>query len=74
MRLNIAFIVEMIYKKLWKLIIDKNLKKSDVRKATGISVSTFSKMNRNEYVALKILIKLYTALDCELIDIVEIVR
>lgn len=62
------------YKKLWMLIIEKDLKKSQVRQRANISASTFSKMNKNEYVALDVLVRLCIILDCELSDIVEIVR
>ena len=62
------------YKKLWMLIIEKDLKKSQVRQMANISASTFSKMSKNEYVALDILVRLCIALECELSDIVEIVR
>jgi len=62
------------YKKLWKLIIDKDMSRADIRKAAGVSASTFSKMNKNEYVALDVLVKLCITLDCELSDIVEIMH
>lgn len=62
------------YKKLWKLIIDKDLKKSDVRKSANISASTFSKMSKNEYVALEVLVRLCDVLNCDIGDIVEVVR
>lgn len=62
------------YKKLWKLLIDKDMKKADVRKLSNISASTFAKMTRNEYVAMDVLIRICTALDCSFDDIVEIVR
>jgi len=62
------------YKKLWMLIIEKDLKKSQVRQMAKVSASTFSKMSKNEYVALDVLVRLCIALDCELSDIVEIVR
>ena len=66
--------MSVTYKKLWKLLIDKELKKTEVRTAAGISPSTFSKMNRNEYVALEVLDKLCQTLNCDIGDIVEIVR
>lgn len=56
------------------LIIEKELKKAQVRQMANVSASTFSKMSKNEYVALDVLIRLCIALDCELCDIVEIVR
>lgn len=62
------------YKKLWMLIIEKDLKKTQVRQMANVSASTFSKMSKNEYVALDVLVRLCVALDCELSDIVEIVR
>lgn len=62
------------YKKLWMLIISKDLKKTQVREMAGVSASTFSKMSKNEYVALDVLVRLCIALDCELSDIIEIVR
>jgi len=62
------------YKKLWMLIIEKDLKKTQVRQMANVSASTFSKMSKNEYVALDVLVRLCIALDCELSDIVDIVR
>lgn len=62
------------YKKLWLLVIERDLKKSQVRQMANVSASTFSKMSKNEYVALDVLVRLCIALDCELSDIVDIVR
>ena len=66
--------MSVAYKKLWKLLIDRDLKKSEARIAAGISPSTFSKMNRNEYVALEVLEKLCRVLDCDIGDVVEVVK
>lgn len=60
------------YKKLWKLLIDKEMTKTDLRLATGIASSTLSKMSRNEYVSLEVLVRICCSLDCELSDIAEI--
>lgn len=62
------------YKKLWKLLIDREMSKTELRELSGVGASTFSKMNKNEYVSLEVLVKLCIALNCELGDIVEIVR
>lgn len=62
------------YKKLWMLIIEKDMTNAKVREAAGISSSTFSKMRRNEYVALDVLVRICKVLDCEIGDIVEIVK
>jgi len=62
------------YKKLWKLMIDKDISKTKLREESGVAASTFTKMHKNEYVSLEVLARLCIALDCELSDIVEIVR
>ena len=62
------------YKKLWKLIIDKDTTNVEVRKAAGISPATFTKLKKNEIVSLDILIKLCIFLDCEIGDVVEIIK
>jgi len=62
------------YKKLWKLIIDKEMTNVEVRKATGISPATFTKLKKNEVVSLDILLKLCKYLECDIGDIVEVVK
>lgn len=60
------------YKKLWKLIIDKDMTNVEVRKATGISPATFTKLKKNEMVSLEVLVKICQVLQCEIGDIIEI--
>jgi putative transcriptional regulator len=62
------------YKKLWKLMIDKDLTKSQLRKRAGVAPSTFSKMNKNELVSLEVLVRLCEVLNCDIGDVVEIDR
>lgn len=62
------------YKKLWKLIIDQDKTNVAVRKAAGISPATFTKLKKNEIVSLDVLIKLCMILDCEIGDIVEVIK
>ncbi len=62
------------YKKLWKLIIDKDMTNVEVRKATGISPATFTKLKKNEIVSLDILLKICKLLDCNIGDIVDAVK
>ena len=62
------------YKKLWKLLIDKDMTKTELRKQSEIASSTLSKMGRNEYVSLDVLVRICCILDCELSDISEIER
>ena len=61
------------YKKLWKLLIDRDMKNKDLLAAAGISQSSLSKMRRNENVNMDILVKVCTALNCDIGDIMEIV-
>ena len=62
------------YKKLWKLIIDQDKTNVEVRKSAGISPATFTKLKKNEIVSLDVLMKLCMILDCEIGDIVEIIK
>ncbi|MDH8678657.1 helix-turn-helix transcriptional regulator [Fusibacter bizertensis] len=62
------------YKRLWKLLIDKELKKTQLKDIAGVSSSTLAKLNKNEYVSLEVLVRLCKTLECELEDIVEIVH
>jgi DNA-binding Xre family transcriptional regulator len=60
------------YKPLWKLLIDKEMEKSELRTAAKIAGSTLAKMYRNEYVALDVLVRICNALHCQLSEIAEI--
>ena len=66
--------MKMSYKKLWKLLIDKDMNKTDLRKAAGISSSSLAKLGKEENVTTDVLLRICKALDCELDDIVEIER
>ena len=61
------------YNKLWKLLIDKNMKKKELGEAAGISNTLIAKLGKNENVTVEVLVKICTALDCTMDDIVEIV-
>jgi len=61
------------YKKLWKLLIDKDMKKKDLREQAGISHASVAKLGRNENVTTDILVKICKALNCDISDIMEIV-
>ena len=65
--------VAVSYKKLWKLLIDRDMKKKDLLVAAGISQSSLSKMGRNENVNTDILVKVCKALNCDIGDIMEII-
>ncbi len=62
------------YKKLWKLLIDKDMKKKDLREATGITTTALAKLGRNENVNTEILVKICKVLQCDISDIMEIVE
>ncbi len=60
------------YKRLFKLMIDKNMKKKDLRTLTGVSYSTLLKMENGEYVSLDVLDRICRSLHCQLSDIAEV--
>ena len=62
------------YNKLWKLLIDKNMNKQDLRKATGISTATIAKLGKGADVNTEILRRICVALDCEIGDIMEVIK
>ena len=62
------------YKKLWIMLIKKNMTKPQLRKLTGLSPATFTKLNKNEYVSLEILTRICKVLECNIGDIVDTVN
>ena len=62
------------YKKLWKLLIDHNMNKSDLAKAAKMSPNTVAKLGKNESVSLDILVRICQVLNCDIGVIVEVVR
>ncbi|MBQ7616186.1 MAG: helix-turn-helix transcriptional regulator [Butyrivibrio sp.] len=61
------------YKKLFKLMIDRDLKKKDLREMASIGNSTMSKLANDENVTMEVMAKICNALDCTMDDIVEII-
>ena len=66
--------MKISYKKLWVLLIQKDITKVTLRKELGISTSTMSKLNKGEDVALSVLLRICDYLDCDISDICEAVR
>ena len=62
------------YKKLFKLLIDRGMKKKDLQEAAGLSPASVTKLAKNEYVRLEVLVKVGCALDVDIGDIMEIVH
>ena len=61
------------YKKLWKLLIDKDMTAAQLRERTGIAPNTMTKLRRDEEVSMAVLIKICTALNANIGDIMEFV-
>ena len=64
--------IKITYKPLWKLLIDRGMTKTELRKKTQIAPSTFTKMNNEQQVSLDILARICKELDCGFDDIIEI--
>lgn len=65
--------MKVSYKKLWKLLIDREMKKRDLQETAGISSSSIAKLSKNEYVSMNVLVKVCTALNVDFADVIEIV-
>lgn len=61
------------YKKLFKLLIDRNMKKKDLQIAAGISPASTAKLGRDEYVSMEVLVKVCNALKVDVGEIMEII-
>ena len=66
--------MKISYNKLFKLLIDKDLKKTNLVKGAGISAGTLAKLSKNEYISMESLIKICSFLDCDIEDVVELIR
>ena len=61
------------YKKLWKLLIDKDMKKKDLQAAAGISWASVTKLSKGETVSMEVLMKVCKTLNCDIVDIMELI-
>lgn len=64
--------MDVSYKKLFKLLIDKDLKKTEFAKKVGIGQNTLAELSKNEYVSMEVLVRICRGLECSLDDICEI--
>lgn len=62
------------YNKLWKLLIDKDMKRKDLQEAAEISSASIAKLGKGENITTDVLLKICTALDCTLEDIMETIK
>lgn len=60
------------YNKLWKLLIDKNMNKKDLKEVSGISSASIAKLGRGENITTDVLLKICDALQCDISEIMEI--
>lgn len=61
------------YKKLWKLLIDRDMKRKDLQRVAGISAASITKLGKNQNVNTEIIRKICEALHCDICDVMEIV-
>lgn len=62
------------YNKLWKLLIDKNMTKTDLRLKADIGTATLAKLGKNEQVSLDVLLRICKILDCDISEIMELTK
>ena len=65
--------MEVSYKKLWKLLIDKDMKKKDLQAAAGISWASVTKLSKGETVSMEVLMKVCKTLNCNFGDIMDLI-
>ena len=66
--------MEFSYNKLWKLLIDKGMRKKDLIKATNMTSSTMAKLGKNQAVSMEVLGRIFEALYCNIGDIVDVIK
>lgn len=64
--------MDVSYNKLFKILIDKKMKKKDLQEAAGLSPASIAKLSKGQYVSMDVLVKICQALDADIGDIVEI--
>ena len=62
------------YNKLWKLLIDKEMKKKDLQEIAKLSSSSIAKLGKNQIVSIEVLLKICEALNCNIGDIVDAIK
>lgn len=62
------------YNKLWKLLIDRNMKRTDLKEISEISTASLAKLGKGENITTSVLLKICEALDCDVADIMEVIE
>ena len=65
--------MKVSYKKRWKLLNDRDMRKRDLQETAGISSTSIAKLSKNNYVSMDVLVKVCTALNVDFADVIEIV-
>lgn len=65
--------MEVSYKKLWKILIDKDMKKKDLQAAAGISWASVTKLSKGETVSMEVMMKVCKALECNIGDVMDLI-
>lgn len=66
--------MDVNYNKLWKLLIDKNMTKTDLRIKADMSTATLARMSKNEIVSIDILLRICRVLECNVGDIIDVIN
>ncbi len=66
--------MRLCYNKLWKILIDKNMKRKDLQEVAGISSASVAKLGKGDNISTDILVRICEALDCDIMDIMELVK
>ena len=66
--------IRISYNKLWKMLIDKNMNKQDLKKLSGVSAASIAKLGKGENITTDVLLKICEAMDCNISDIKESVK
>ena len=66
--------MKVSYNKLWKILIDREMKKKDLINLTGMSSSSMAKLSKNEIVSLEVLIKICNVLNCNIGDVMDVIN
>ena len=67
-----VYVMTVNYNKLWKMLIDKNMMKKDLREAAGVTTNVMAKLGKNDHVSTEVLCKICEVLNCEIDDIMDI--
>ena len=62
------------YNNLWKLLVDKNMNKTELKRCTGIGSTTLSKLSKNQVVSMDVIIKICNTMQCDVGDIMQVSR